>query len=91
MVIYPISQPDPATGLSMINWIAEVTLDNSEGWKQQGWFRQVPIADFAHHFDDWVWDWLDVPALIRAGRLRVRKSDDRPRSGADLARRSGGC
>jgi 2-polyprenyl-6-methoxyphenol hydroxylase-like FAD-dependent oxidoreductase len=65
VVFYPISHPDPATGLSMINWIAEVTMDNSEGWKQSGWFRQVPIADFAHHFDGWVWDWLDVPALIR--------------------------
>ena len=65
MVFYPISHPDPATGLSMINWIAEVTMDNSEGWKQSGWFRQVAIADFAHHFDGWVWDWLDVPALLR--------------------------
>jgi len=64
-VFYPISHPDPATGLSMINWIAEVTMDNSGGWKQSDWFRQVPIADFAHHFDDWIWDWLDVPALIR--------------------------
>jgi 2-polyprenyl-6-methoxyphenol hydroxylase-like FAD-dependent oxidoreductase len=64
VVFYPISQPDPATGLSMINWIAEVTMDNSEGWKQSGWFRQVPVADFAHHFDGWVWDWLDVPDLI---------------------------
>ena len=66
MVFYPISHPDPKTGLSMINWIAEVTMDNSEGWKQSGWFRQVPTADFAHHFDDWIWDWLDVPAMIRS-------------------------
>jgi len=65
MVFYPISHPDPKTGLSIINWIAEVTMDNSEGWKQSGWFRQVPISDFVHHFDDWVWDWLDVPAVIR--------------------------
>jgi 5-methylphenazine-1-carboxylate 1-monooxygenase len=65
MVFYPISHPDPRTGLSMINWIAEVTMDNTEGWKQSGWFRQVAIEDFAHHFDNWVWDWLDVPALIR--------------------------
>jgi 5-methylphenazine-1-carboxylate 1-monooxygenase len=64
MVFYPISPPDPATGLSMINWIAEVTLDNSEGWKQRGWFREAPVKDFAHHFDGWVWDWLDVPAMI---------------------------
>lgn len=65
MVIYPISHPDPVTGLAMINWIAEVTLDNSEGWKETGWFRQVKIDDFIHHFADWTWDWLDVPALIR--------------------------
>jgi len=49
----------------MINWIAEVTMDNSEGWKQRGWFRQVETAEFAHHFDGWVWDWLDVPDMIR--------------------------
>ncbi len=66
VVIYPISHPDPKTGLSMLNWIAEVTLDNSEGWKQQGWFRQVPTSEFAHHFDGWVYDWLDMPALIRS-------------------------
>ncbi len=64
VVFYPISHPDPKTGLSMINWIAEVTLDNSEGWKQSGWFRQVETSEFVHHFDGWVWDWLDVPAMI---------------------------
>jgi 2-polyprenyl-6-methoxyphenol hydroxylase-like FAD-dependent oxidoreductase len=64
MVFYPISHPDPESGLGMINWIAEVTMDNSEGWKQSGWFRQVSTDEFAHHFDNWVWDWLDVPALI---------------------------
>jgi 2-polyprenyl-6-methoxyphenol hydroxylase-like FAD-dependent oxidoreductase len=64
MVFYPISHPNPQTGLSMINRIAEVTMDNSEGWKQSGWFRQVPVTDFAHYFANWIWDWLDVPALI---------------------------
>src|SRR6187401_1754293 len=54
VVFYPISQPDPKTGLSMINWIAEVTMDNSEGWKQSGWFRHVEVSEFAHHFDGWV-------------------------------------
>lgn len=64
MVFYPISHPDPRTGLCMVNWIAEVTMDNADGWKQSGWFRQVNIDDFAHHFASWKWDWLDVPALI---------------------------
>jgi len=65
VVFYPISHPDPRTGLSMINWIAEVTMDNADGWKQSGWFRQVGIDVFAHHFQDWIWDWLDVPELLR--------------------------
>lgn len=65
VVFYPISQPDPRTGLTIINWIAEVTTDNAEGWKQSGWFRQVGVDDFIHHFENWIWDWLDVPALIR--------------------------
>lgn len=65
MVFYPISHPNPHSGLSMINWIAEVTVDNSEGWKQSGWFRQVGVGDFAHHFESWIWDWLNVPELIK--------------------------
>jgi len=65
IIFYPISHPNPQTGLSMINWIAEVTMDNSDGWTRGGWFRQVSGDDFIHHFQDWIWDWLDVPALIR--------------------------
>ncbi len=64
-VFYPISAPDPETGLADINWIAEVTVDASEGWKQSGWFKPVAIDDFVHHFEGWNWDWLDVPALLR--------------------------
>ena len=29
VVFYPISEPDPVTGLATINWIAEITVDNS--------------------------------------------------------------
>lgn len=64
MVIYPIS-PMGDDGLATVNWIAEVTVDNTDGWQNSGWFAQVGIDDFAHHFDGWSWDWLDVPALIR--------------------------
>lgn len=64
IVFYPISPVDPETGLAVTNWIAELTLDNSEGWKSAGWFRRVEIAEFAHHFADWRYDWLDVPDLL---------------------------
>ena len=65
VVFYPISKPDPRTGLALINWIAEITLDNAEGWKQYGWFREAAAEDLLHHFEGWSWDWLDVPALIQ--------------------------
>ena len=63
LVFYPISPADPETGLATINWIAEVTVDNPEG--RDSWFRPVAVADFIHHFEDWNYDWLDVPALLR--------------------------
>ncbi|MEC7495393.1 MAG: flavin-dependent oxidoreductase, partial [Pseudomonadota bacterium] len=65
MVIYPISKPDPETGLALINWIAEVTYDDPSAHDRTGWYRPVDIDDFIHHFKDWTYDWLDVPDLIR--------------------------
>ncbi len=65
VVFYPISPPDPASGLATINWIAEITVDNSQGWTQGDWNRRVDVADFIHHFEGWDFGWLDVPALLR--------------------------
>jgi 2-polyprenyl-6-methoxyphenol hydroxylase-like FAD-dependent oxidoreductase len=64
MVIYPISQPD-ADGACLVNWIAEVTTDNSDGWQEAGWFRPVDVDRFIHHFKDFRYDWLDVPDMLR--------------------------
>jgi 5-methylphenazine-1-carboxylate 1-monooxygenase len=69
IVFYPISPADPATGLALINWIAEVTYDHADEKQLSGWFRQVDVESFLQHFADWTWDWLDVPALIRGGAL----------------------
>jgi 2-polyprenyl-6-methoxyphenol hydroxylase-like FAD-dependent oxidoreductase len=66
VVFYPISQPDPVTGLAAINWIAEITVDNSRGLSDGDWNKKVPIDSFIHHFDGWRYDWLDVPAMLRA-------------------------
>lgn len=63
MVIYPISSPDE-DGLALINWIAEVTMSNAGDWQQDGWFREVPLSEFAYHFEDFRYNWLDVPAML---------------------------
>jgi 2-polyprenyl-6-methoxyphenol hydroxylase-like FAD-dependent oxidoreductase len=65
VVFYPISQPDPATGLATINWIAEITVDNSGGWTNGDWNKKVDVEEFIHHFDGWDYGWLDVPAMLR--------------------------
>ncbi|MDM0025424.1 flavin-dependent oxidoreductase [Variovorax saccharolyticus] len=68
VVLYPISPPDPATGLATINWIAEITVDNAEGWTQGDWNRRVGLEDFIHHFEGWNYGWLDVPAMLRGAK-----------------------
>ncbi len=68
VVLYPISRPDAATGLATINWIAEITVDNSRGWPTGDWNRRVTLEDFAHHFADWNYGWLDVPAMLRGAK-----------------------
>lgn len=65
MVIYPISKTD-ADGTALVNWIAEMVVDNSEGWQQEGWFRPVEFDHFIEHFEGFKYDWLDVPEMIRA-------------------------
>jgi 2-polyprenyl-6-methoxyphenol hydroxylase-like FAD-dependent oxidoreductase len=68
VVFYPISPPDPETGLATINWIAEITEDNSEGWTKGDWNSRAEAEDVVAHFEGWDFGWLDVPALIRSSR-----------------------
>ncbi len=65
VVFYPISQPDPDTGLADINWIAEITMDNTGGWPEGDWNRRVRHEEFMHHFQQWNYDWIDIPAMLR--------------------------
>jgi 2-polyprenyl-6-methoxyphenol hydroxylase-like FAD-dependent oxidoreductase len=65
LVCYPITPPDPATGLATLNWIAERTFDPGAGWRREDWNRAADISEFLPAFEDWRFDWLDVPALIR--------------------------
>lgn len=64
-VHYPISPTDPETGLQTQNWIAELTFDPSDGWGRSDWNQQVAVEEFLPSFEDWNFDWLDIPTLIR--------------------------
>jgi len=65
IVFYPISPADPETGLAVINWIAEVTMDNSKGWTHGDWNKKAELSDFIHYFEDWDYDWVDIQGMLR--------------------------
>lgn len=63
MVIYPIRDSIDAEGNQLINWVAEIeTAEHA----QQDWNRRGRLEDFIGAFEDWKFDFLDVPAMIRA-------------------------
>jgi 5-methylphenazine-1-carboxylate 1-monooxygenase len=62
MVIYPIRAAD-ADGLQLMNWVAEI---ETPVYRKRDWNRPGSLDDFIGAFADWHFDWLDVPALIRA-------------------------
>jgi 5-methylphenazine-1-carboxylate 1-monooxygenase len=62
MVIYPI-RPAGADGLQLINWVAEI---ETPAYRKRDWNRKGEVGDFIGAFADWHFDWLDVPAFIRA-------------------------
>jgi 2-polyprenyl-6-methoxyphenol hydroxylase-like FAD-dependent oxidoreductase len=64
-VVFPISEPDPSTGLQVQNWIAELAFDANRGWRRGDWNTQVTVDEFVGAFEGWTFDWLDVPDLIR--------------------------
>ncbi len=62
MVIYPIRAAG-SDGLQLINWVAEIETPH---YRKRDWNREGSLADFIGPFADWHFDWLDVPAFIRA-------------------------
>jgi 2-polyprenyl-6-methoxyphenol hydroxylase-like FAD-dependent oxidoreductase len=63
MVIYPIRDDIDGAGTQLVNWVAEI---ETATYRQRDWTRPGQLADFIGAFEDWHFDWLDVPALIRA-------------------------
>jgi 5-methylphenazine-1-carboxylate 1-monooxygenase len=65
IVAYPISGADPESGLALVNWIAERRVDPAGGWRREDWNRRARVDEFLPLFTEWVFEWLDVPALVR--------------------------
>jgi 2-polyprenyl-6-methoxyphenol hydroxylase-like FAD-dependent oxidoreductase len=64
MVIYPIRSH--ADGTQLVNWVFEIETPQYQHWD---WNRPARVEDFIAHVADWRFDWLDIPAMLRAADL----------------------
>jgi 5-methylphenazine-1-carboxylate 1-monooxygenase len=62
-VAYPIGQS--ASGRARINWVAELRFAQTELAEREDWNKLGELDEFLPRFEDWRFDWLDVPGLIR--------------------------
>src|SRR4051794_2304929 len=65
-VAYPISRTAADRGAAEINWIAERKFRPNDEWRREDWNRAGNVDDFLPHFMNWNFDWLDIPAVIKA-------------------------
>jgi 2-polyprenyl-6-methoxyphenol hydroxylase-like FAD-dependent oxidoreductase len=63
-VAYPIR--DLADGRQLLNFIAELRRPEAGLASREDWNKQGDLGDFLPAFEDWRFDWLDVPATITA-------------------------
>ncbi len=64
-VCYPISNTPTRDGKFRVNWIAERLLPPTYSWRREDYNRTAKLDEFLPWFEDWKFDWLDVPGLIR--------------------------
>ena len=80
IVGYEISREAKKRGKSLFNWIAEARLGEpgSAPPEREDWNRESSVEEFLPYFNDWTFDWLDVPSLARqTGKVWVFPMVDR--------------
>ena len=85
MVIYPIVDNVDGQGNQLINWMAEI---RQPGEKMNDWNKPGDPRDCVQIFQDWTFDWLNVPELsphIREVNWTLRNRSGLPDGWLELA------
>lgn len=64
LIIYPIRNDVDAEGRQLINWVIEVVRPADQLLRD--WNRKSQVAEFIDNFEHCAFDWLDIPAVLRA-------------------------
>lgn len=64
LIIYPIRDDVDAEGRQLVNWVIEVSRPDDRLLRD--WNRRGSVEEFIGHFADCSFDWLDIPAVLRA-------------------------
>lgn len=65
LVVYPVRSDIDAEGRQLINWVIELE-QNPDEKLQRDWNRPAKVEDFIKNFENCSFDWLDIPAFLRA-------------------------
>jgi len=66
LVHYPIRNNVDGAGRQLVNWLWEI---ETREYKRWDWNRPARVEDFIKDAESWRFDWLDVPAFLRAAEL----------------------
>jgi 5-methylphenazine-1-carboxylate 1-monooxygenase len=66
LVIYPIRESVDSRGRQLVNWLVEL---ETPADILRDWNRRGRLEDFIGWFADWRFEWLDVPAFLRAAEV----------------------
>lgn len=71
-VVYPISNKLRKQGKSLTNWVMEIRTGDEEAPEIEDWNRQGDIRECLYAYEDWKFDFLDVPALLKTTETVLR-------------------
>jgi 2-polyprenyl-6-methoxyphenol hydroxylase-like FAD-dependent oxidoreductase len=65
IVVYPISRAHEERGEALLNWVAEFKVAEDQPEPTRDWEHRAKLEDVLAPFESYVFDFLDVPAMIR--------------------------
>lgn len=64
MVIYPIKDSYDRQGNQLVNWVSNLKGGIGETLTERDWNRQVGKEQLIERYQEWKYDWIDIPQMI---------------------------